>query len=242
MLKLLKYEIIQSYRQYLLTFAIFLILCALTPLLPEFIGGVLMTLLMIAFIGISIVINVNVILNFNRSMYKRPGYLTLTLPVSTNKLLMAKYLGSLIWVLIGYLVLLLGMMLLVFLIGDISLGDLLEGGDIILKLMSENLGDFMLQLINYLTGISAMILSFFFTITLTKTKYIPKYKTVLGIAIYFLGIVLIANILAFSPINNFISNLTYNQSIIFDIVTNGIFALVLYFLTGYLIEHKIEVE
>ena len=92
MLKLLKYEIVQSYRQYFLTFAIFLILCIMTPWVPDFINGILASLLVFAFIGISIAINVNVILNFNRSMYKRPGYLTLTLPVSTNKLLAVKYL------------------------------------------------------------------------------------------------------------------------------------------------------
>lgn len=112
MLKLLKYEIVQSYRQYLLTFAIFLILCIMTPWLPDFISGILASLLVFAFIGISIAINVNVILNFNRSMYKRPGYLTLTLPVSTNKLLAVKYLGSLIWVFIGYLVLAIGVVIL----------------------------------------------------------------------------------------------------------------------------------
>lgn len=242
MLRLLKYEIIQSYRQYLITFAIFLILCALTPWMPDFISGILMTLIVIAFMGISIAINVNVILNFNRSMYKRPGYLTLTLPVSTNKLVIAKYLGSLIWVFVGYLVLLVGIMILIFLVGDISFGQLLEGGNIIVKIMSENIGDFVLHLVDFLTGISAMILSFFFTITLTKTKYIPKYKTVLGIAVYLLGLVVIANILAFSPVSNFISSLTYEQSVIFEIITVGIFALILYFLTVYLIDHKIEVE
>lgn len=242
MLKLLKYEIIQSYRQYLITFAIFFILCALTPWMPDFISGILMTLLIIAFMGISIAINVNVILNFNRSMYKRPGYLTLTLPVSTNKLVTAKYLGSLIWVFVGYLVLLVGIMILIFLVGDISFKEMLEGGNIIVKIMSENIGDFVLHLIDFLTGISAMILSFFFTITLTKTKYIPKYKTVLGIAVYLLGVVIIANILAFSPVSNFISSLTYEQSVIFEIITVGIFAGILYFLTVYLIDHKIEVE
>ncbi len=39
MLKLLKYEIIQSYRQYLLTFAIFLIMCTLTPWMPDLLVG-----------------------------------------------------------------------------------------------------------------------------------------------------------------------------------------------------------
>ena len=242
MLKLLKYEIIQSYRQYLITFAIFLILCTLTPWMPDFISGILITLLVVAFMGISIAINVNIILNFNRSMYKRPGYLTLTLPVSTNKLVMAKYLGSLIWFFAGYLVLMAGVMILIFLVGDISFKELLESSSIIVEIMSENIGNAILHLIDFLAGISAMILSFFFTITLTKTKYIPKYKTVLGIIVYLLGLIIIANILAFSPISNFIGSLTYEQSVIFEIIIVGVFAGILYFLTVYLIDHKIEVE
>ena len=44
MLKLLKYEMIQSYRQYFLTLGIFLILCVLAPLLPDFISQVLSSL------------------------------------------------------------------------------------------------------------------------------------------------------------------------------------------------------
>lgn len=242
MLKLLKYEIIQSYRQYLLTFAIFLILCVMTPWLPDFIGGILAPLLIFAFMGISIAINVNVILNFNRSMYKRPGYLTLTLPVSTNKLLTAKYLGSLIWVFIGYLVLALGIIILSLLVGGVEFKDILETGNILIKALSENIGNVVLQVINFLAGISTMILSFFFVITLTKTKYIPKYKTVLGIGIYFLGLILVANIISLMPINNFLSNLNYNQITICEILFNCLFSGIFYFLTIYLIDHKIEVE
>lgn len=106
----------------------------------------------------------------------------------------------------------------------------------------KNIGDFVLYLINFFAGISAMILSFFFVITLTKTKYIPKYKTVLGIVIYVLGFIIIANIFTLSPISNFISSLTSRQNIIFEIIIIGIFAVILYFLTVYLIDHKIEVE
>ena len=104
MLKLLKYEIIESYRQYLLTFVVFLMLCAITPLVPVFISNILSILVAIAFTGIFIAIFLNVIISFNRSMYKRPGYLTLTLPVRTENLIGAKLIGSLIWVVISTLV------------------------------------------------------------------------------------------------------------------------------------------
>lgn len=60
--------------------------------------------------------------------------------------------------------------------------------------------------------------------------------------IYLLGLIVVANIFTLSPINNFINSLTYRQSVIFDIITIGIFAAILYFLTVYLIDHKIEVE
>ena len=69
MLKLLKYEMIQSYRQYFLTLGIFLILCVLAPLLPDFISQVLSSLMIFAMLGISIAVLVNVITNFNRSMF-----------------------------------------------------------------------------------------------------------------------------------------------------------------------------
>lgn len=242
MLKLLKYEIIQSYRQYLLTFAVFLILCALAPWAPEFISGILMTLLIIAFIGISIAININVILNFNRSMYKRPGYLTLTLPISTSKLLTAKYLGSLLWVFIGYVVLAIGIIILSLLVGDVGLKDIIESGDILFTILSENISNFILQIINFLSGISLMILSFFFTITLTKTKFIPKYKTLLGIVIYFIGLIIVANVLALPVFSNFIRNLNYYEGILFEILFCCLFAGGFFFLTRYLIDHKIEIE
>lgn len=242
MLKLLKYEIVQSYRQYILTFAIFLIFCIMTPWLPDYISGILAPLLIFAFLGISIAINVNVILNFNRSMYKKPGYLTLTLPVSTNKLVMAKYLGSLIWVFIGYLVLAIGIIILSLLVGGVEFKDILETGNILIKALSENIGDVILQIINYLAGISTMILSFFFVITFTKTKYIPKYKTVLGIGVYLLGLIIIANIAGLPSISDFLSGLNLTQTTIFEILFSCLFSGVFYFLTVYLIDYKIEVE
>ena len=126
MLKLLKYEIIESYRQYLLTFVVFLMLCAITPLVPVFISNILSILVAIAFTGIFIAIFLNVIISFNRSMYKRPGYLTLTLPVRTENLIGAKLIGSLIWVVISTLVLLIGIMILVMATGEVSLLEVIE--------------------------------------------------------------------------------------------------------------------
>lgn len=242
MLKLLKYEVIQSYRQYLLTFGVFFILCIVSPFLPNFISGVLSSLIIFAFMGISIAILVNVIVNFNRSMYKRPGYLTLTLPVSTEKLVGAKFLGSLIWVFVSSIVLTIGVVVLVILVGEIPIDVIFNALGELVGAIFENFGVVIVNLLDSLTMASSMILSFYATITLTKTKYIPKYKTVVGMILYVVVLILGVNILLWNPIAEFIAGLDTISSSVFSIVINLILSVGFYLLTVYLIDHKIEVE
>lgn len=242
MLKLLKYEMIQSYRQYLLTFGVFFILCIIAPFLPDFISGVLSSLMIVAFMGISLAILVNIIMNFNRSMYKRPGYLTLTLPVSTEKLVGAKLLGSLLWVFISSIMLTIGLIILVFLVGQVPLGDIFTVMGELLNELGNNFGFLVINLLDAIVMTSAMILSFYATVTLTKTKYIPKYKTAIGIIIYVIVLIVGINLLLWGPIDAFITNLDINGATWFSIVLNAVLVVGFYFLTIYLIDHKIEVE
>ena len=234
MLKLLKYEIIESYRQYLLTFAIFLILCAITPIMPIFIGNILSILVVVAVIGISIAIFLNIIISFNRSMYKRPGYLTLTLPVTTNQLIGAKLIGSLVWVIVSSLVLVLGIVLLIMMIGEIPLTSLFDGLYETVRIVLGNFSGFIRDLVDALLATITMILSFYFVITLTKTKYIPKYKTLFGIVIYVIGLILFGNILAQLSIDIY--------DTISSILVSMVLSVLFYLGTVYLIDHHIEVE
>ena len=242
MLKLLKYEMIQSYRQYFLTLGIFLILCVLAPLLPDFISQVLSSLMIFAMLGISIAVLVNVITNFNRSMYKRPGYLTLTLPVTTEKLVGAKFIGSLIWVFVSSIVLSLGILIIVFLIGNVPLNTLFDLFGELLKALGNNFGLVVINLIDSIAMVSSMILSFYAIITLTKTKYIPKHKTVIGIIVYVALLILGSSLLMWQPIESFVMSLDSTASVWFSIVLNLVLATAFYFFTVYLIDHKIEVE
>lgn len=56
-------------------------------------------------LGILAVTIISVINNFNKSMFRDQGYLTFTLPVTSGQLLFAKALCSFIWILISYIVL-----------------------------------------------------------------------------------------------------------------------------------------
>ena len=228
--------------QYFLTLGIFLILCVLAPLLPDFISQVLSSLMIFAMLGISIAVLVNVITNFNRSMYKRPGYLTLTLPVSTEKLVGAKFIGSLIWVFVSSIVLSLGILIIVFLIGNVPLNTLFDLFGELLKALGNNFGLVVINLIDSIAMVSSMILSFYAIITLTKTKYIPKHKTVIGIIVYVALLILGSSLLMWQPIESFVMSLDSTASVWFSIVLNLVLATAFYFFTVYLIDHKIEVE
>ena len=234
MLKLLKYEIIESYRQYLLTFVVFLMLCAIAPLVPVFISNILSILVAIAFTGIFIAIFLNVIISFNRSMYKRPGYLTLTLPVRTENLIGAKLIGSLIWVVISTLVLLIGIMILVMATGEVSLLEVIELTRNSFTYIVDHLGNIVMEFVNAMIAMATIILSFYLVITFTKTKFVPKYKTVSGIALYFIGWILIANLLMKLPIAS--------DDMLVSIALCIVLSVIFYIATVYLINHQIEVE
>ncbi|MFQ7174679.1 MAG: hypothetical protein ACLRQF_23155, partial [Thomasclavelia ramosa] len=90
--------------------------------------------------------------------------------------------------------------------------------------------------------VSSMILSFYAIITLTKTKYIPKHKTVIGIIVYVALLILGSSLLMWQPIESFVMSLDSTASVWFSIVLNLVLATAFYFFTVYLIDHKIEVE
>lgn len=105
MLKLVKYEITQFYQRYLLIYGIFLMICLCSNYFPELFVNDDILYVRIAMFSMLAVFLVNTVINFNQSMYKSSGYLTLTLPLSTKKIVGAKLLGSLCWFLISMIVL-----------------------------------------------------------------------------------------------------------------------------------------
>ena len=115
MLKLMKYEFIHSMRTFFIAFVVFLAGCIL---LPFFMDGFLTSLPIVSvvfglgfsflIIGILFALFISIFVNYDRSMFKRPGYLTLTLPVSTTELILSKVLTTMIWLIIAMFVMVLG--------------------------------------------------------------------------------------------------------------------------------------
>ena len=246
MLRLVKYDILGSYRSYLLTFLCYLLICVTIPLVGsnDLLYDILMGLLIILVIGLSFSITVNLILSFNRSMFKRPGYLTLTLPVSTKELLLSKVISSIIWILITVFILLLGSFLVsvvTMLKIGISWDALKQVFQFIIDELSFDWSDFSVSVVLFMASSLSVVTSVFTLIIFTHTRFVKKYRAAVGIIIYFLIIILFSDIVA--PIW---SNLIYNWStkaiLGFEIIINLIVFAICFFISDYLLSHQIELD
>lgn len=242
MLKLLKYELIGSYRQYFLTFVLYLLLCLMTPFLPDFISNFTMGLIMVAVFGISISIFVNIVLYFNNSMYKKGGYLTLTLPVSTKSLVLSKWLGAMIWSVLAGIILLIGLSGLLILAVNVPLSDLLTVSADFVKSLFDNISVLLKGIFHGFLSLSSGILSLYFTVTFVHTKFVRKYKTVVGIVGYIIAAFLFGILLEQITMQSIFVNLSTNQLFWISCLFEGLLCAVFYFGSVYLIDHYIEIE
>ena len=106
--KLLKYEIKHSARYtstiYLATIAFSAISVIALLLNSTWLGVMSCFGLYVAGIASVIVTLVSVIKNFYDTLYGRQGYLTFTLPVKCSTVLLSKIIASVVWIIVGFLV------------------------------------------------------------------------------------------------------------------------------------------
>lgn len=119
MLKLMKYEFIHSMRSFFISFCVFWGACLLLPFFTEgLIPDIPILSFMMAFgftvlvMGISIALFVSIFTHYYHSMFKRPAYLTLTLPVSSLQLIISKLIVSFVWLILGGIALMFGVLLM----------------------------------------------------------------------------------------------------------------------------------
>lgn len=251
MLKLLKHEIIRLYRKsshmILATILGFVIIFFLPFSLSEVNMVQAQRVVRITVSGIvgGFVFGMfgSIVSDFVGSMYLKPGYLTLTLPISTEKIVLTKIMGALIWSMLEIIVLLL---LMIYVLNSWA-------GTGISVTMYEVVGDILFVITNYyleifgavitlLSTLSFIISAAYLLVTLVNTKYIPKYK---GLFLLIISSVIIYVIY-------FIMSRTLVQNLYMQLDVIGVFVFVnsvllagiglSFFSTVYLIKNKIDLE
>ena len=270
--KLLKYEIKHSARYtatiYLATLAFAAISVIALLFNSTWLGVMSCFMLYIAGIASVIVTLVSVIKNFYDTLYGRQGYLTFTLPVKCSTVLLSKLITSVLWIIVGFLVMGVTLLVIFFYAKDKSenifdmimdsllisgLSDMLPSGVVIAETIVMFIILALLTVITYVGYV-------FFVVTIANTGKFQSHPKLFG-ALVFLGI--------FAGVNSISNILTENIPLTFNVATDRVFfdladmfsvegtllsygiggtifsaivAAGLLALTGYIMEHKVNIK
>ena len=183
MLNVIKYDILQNYRIYIIEYVVYLITCIILPFIPQNIVFIPMFLLLLLVWAMILLNFVTIFYNFYKSMYSNKGYLTMTLPLSSHELLLGKIFAGIIWIIISFVILFLGFGLIALMF-SIMENSVLEQLSFLLEALSQ-----LVSTVYFYEGILAIIIfiiSFitvgFTVLTIIQTKFTRKHKAIWSIA------------------------------------------------------------
>lgn len=250
MLNVIKYDILQNYRIYITEYVIYLISCVAIPFLPEKIISIPIFLLLLLIWAMILLNFITIFYNFYKSMYTSKGYLTLTLPLNSHELLLGKILAGILWILISFGVLFLG-------IGIICLIFSIMENAVIDQFMAffRMFGQIASTVYFYegILAIIVMMISFitvgFTVLTIIQTKFTRKRKALWAVVAYVA--LLLINYLLSKLFNGMITTFgLYNMliniyQVLGPILPSAIISLIqsaiLYFISIYVLDNMIEI-
>ena len=249
MLNVIKYDILQNYRIYIIEYVVYLITCIILPFIPQNIVFIPMFLLLLLVWAMILLNFVTIFYNFYKSMYSNKGYLTMTLPLSSHELLLGKIFAGIIWIIISFVILFLGFGLIALMF-SIMENSVLEQLSFLLKALSQ-----LVSTVYCYEGILAIIIfiiSFitvgFTVLTIIQTKFTRKHKAIWAIVAY-VALIVINNILRYAFVKiiaifglyNTIGNiLQITGPILPTALISLIQSTILYFVSIYVLDNMLE--
>lgn len=265
--KLLKYELKATSRVFIPLYIAILVVSIVNGLslnLEIFnIQGLATIVLMCLFISLFVITIVVTIQRFNKNLLKDEGYLMFTLPVSSKHLVLSKYLTSLIWTFLSFIVAFLSFTI-IFMIPTYKYFDfsyfinefnLLFSNMLNLNILGQFIKIILLMIISY----TIFIFNVYLALSVGQLPIFNRFRNVSS----FIGFLVInllisyaqnivslfvndasVNIEAIDNINYAISSVTsiVSKGLNIAIVINIIIILVLFFATTYILDKKLNLE
>ena len=265
--KLLKYELKATSRVFIPLYIAILVVSIINGLslnLEIFnIQGLATIILMCLFISLFVITIVVTIQRFNKNLLKDEGYLMFTLPVSSKHLVLSKYLTSLIWTFLSFVVAFLSFTI-IFMIPTYKYFDfsyfinefnLLFSNMLNLNILGQFLKIILLMIISY----TIFIFNVYLALSVGQLPIFNRFRNVSS----FIGFLVInllisyaqnivslfvndasVNIEAIDNINYAINSVTsiVSKGLNIAIVINIIIILVLFFATTYILDKKLNLE
>jgi len=215
------------------------------------IGLLIMSLVILTVIAFSIVI-INIVRSFNNKMFSHEGYLTFTLPVKIDEIIISKIMANIIWYFITVFSTIFSIFIIIFINVDIL--DIL----IILKHLPLNeVPPMLISALMSIIDITLVLIFILLSLILLNIGKITKHKRLAGFGMFF-GLSMISTWikgliralpfrLRFSGgsyiFERIVTGMTRTGLINFNnLFWNFIFITSLYFLSKYLIKNKLELE
>ena len=265
--KLLKYELKATSRVFIPLYIAILVVSIVNGLslnLEIFnIQGLATIILMCLFISLFVITIVVTIQRFNKNLLKDEGYLMFTLPVSSKYLVLSKYLTSLIWTFLSFIVALLSFTIIftIATYGDFNYSyfinefNLLFSNMLNLNILGQFIKIILLMIISY----TIFIFNVYLALSVGQLPIFNRFRNVSS----FIGFLVInllisyaqnivslfvndasVNIEAIDNINYAINSVTsiVSKGLNIAIVINLIIILVLFFATTYILDKKLNLE
>lgn len=265
--KLLKYELKATSRVFIPLYIAILVVSIVNGLSLNLeilnIQGLATIVLMCLFISLFVITIVVTIQRFNKNLLKDEGYLMFTLPVSSKYLVLSKYLTSLIWTFLSFVVAFLSFTI-IFMIPTYKYFDfsyfinefnLLFSNMLNLNILGQFLKIILLMIISY----TIFIFNVYLALSVGQLPIFNRFRNVSS----FIGFLVInllisyaqnivslfvndasVNIEAIDNINYAINSVTsiVSKGLNIAIVINIIIILVLFFATTYILDKKLNLE
>jgi len=259
--KLMKYEFMAMGRIFLPLFGALIIISIVNSILghfgldvPERIGIVLSVLLMV---GISVVTFIVIIQRFWTNLLSSEGYLMMTLPVSTDKIILSKLFTSSIWEVVSSVVLVIAILFIT--VGRVDYTEMIEGIRIAFRMIpfsSFQVVSLIMQFLAMLTlGAFSNILILYACMSLGMIT--TKYRWLVAVAAY-IAITTVLQIVAvvasavgfftglFELFERFLMSFTTFGTIhVIALIVNLImaaFCVAFYFITRYMLKSRLNLQ
>lgn len=206
----------------------------------------LMTLTSFLFFGLLVSIALSTLLliinRFNKNIFGREGYLTLTLPVTTHQIILSKLASSMIWILLNVIVSVTSFVLIFLPLMSGSFGHLLAGlpqlAEVVSKLFMTT--EFYLVLLLLLAGIVTGILHLYFAISIGQL--FNNRRGLMAFVAYF-GINIVTSIASNAFTHGLPEDMFFSNPVtLIGIAVNLVEIVIFYVGTHHIIKHKLNIQ
>ena len=264
--KLLKYELKATSRVFIPLYIAILVVSIVNGLSLNLeilnIQGLATIVLMCLFISLFVITIVVTIQRFNKNLLKDEGYLMFTLPVSSKHLILSKYLTSLIWTFLSFVVAFLSFTI-IFMIPTYKYFDFsyfINEFNLLFSNISNILGttilsEFFKIVLLIIISYTIFIFNVYLSLSIGQLPIFNRFRNVssfIGFLVINLLISYVQNIVDNAFVNiEAIDNVNYSIDSISSIVSKGlnvaiiiniIIILVLFFATSYILNKKLNLE